>query len=357
MAALAGSDPLSRRLGSWDGGYYLQIARVGYPRALPHDPGGASPTAFFPLYPSLIRAAHWFVPGSALVAAVAVSLLAGSVAAGLIAVLAERALSPRLDPITARRAALVVVAAWSVGPASFVLSMAYSEALFTALAAGCLLALVARHWWTAGVFALLAGATRPTGIVLAGCCAVAAASELAAWRGPLASAARRAVKPLAAAALAPLGAIAFIAWIGQRVHRPDAWFVAQRQGWHVYMDGGRYVVQKVLEYLRHPAARPSGLAVIAVLVLTLVLAVLLLKDRTPLVLSVYALALVVLALVVHGAFGSLPRFLLPAFPLLLPLGSRAARLPTTVLVGLFAVAAVAVGVAGAWVTGQSVLPP
>jgi hypothetical protein len=27
------------------------------------------------------------------------------------------------------------------------------------------------------------------------------------------------------------------------------------------------------------------------------------------------------------------------------------------LVGLFAVAAVAVGVAGAWVTGQSVLPP
>lgn len=38
--------------------------------------------------------------------------------------------------------------------------------MFTALAAGCLLAPVARHWWTAGVLALFAGATRPSGIVL-----------------------------------------------------------------------------------------------------------------------------------------------------------------------------------------------
>ncbi len=361
MAALAGRDPLSRRLGSWDGGYYLRIARTGYPRALPHGPGKPSRVAFFPVYPSLIRAAHWFVPGSALVAAVAVSLIAGLVAAGLIAVLAERVLLPLVDPVTARRAALIVVAAWSVEPASFVLSMAYSEAVFTALAAGCLLALVARHWWTAGVLALFAGATRPTGIVLAGCCAVAAAGELSAWRDRdrdrSASAARPAVVLFAATGLAPLGAVAFIVWIGRRIGHPDAWFVAQRQGWQVYTDGGRYVVQKVAQYARHPAARPSGLAVIAVLVAALVLTVLMLRDRPPLVLSGYALALVVLTLIVHGAFGSIPRFLLPAFPLLLPVGTRAARLPTTVLVGAFAVAAVAVGLAAKWVTGQSVLPP
>ncbi len=82
-----------------------------------------------------------------------------------------------------------------------------------------------------------------------------------------------------------------------------------------------------------------------------------LRDRPPLVLSGYALALVVLTVIVHGAFGSIPRFLLPAFPLLLPVGTRAARLPTAVLVGAFAVAAVAVGLAATWVTGQSVLPP
>ena len=63
MAVLAGSDPLSSRLGSWDGGYYLRIAQVGFPRALPHDRGGASPIAFFPLHPSLIKAAHSFLPG------------------------------------------------------------------------------------------------------------------------------------------------------------------------------------------------------------------------------------------------------------------------------------------------------
>jgi hypothetical protein len=361
MAALAGRDQLSRRLGSWDGGYYLRIARTGYPRALPHGPGKPSRVAFFPVYPSLIRAAHWFVPGSALVAAVTVSLLAGLLAAGLIAVLTERVLLPLVDPVTARRAALIVVATWTVEPASFVLSMAYSEAVFTALAAGCLLALVARNWWTAGVLALFAGATRPTGIVLAGCCAVAAAGELSAWRdrdrGHSASAARQAGVPVAAAALAPLGAIAFIVWIGRRIGHLDAWFVAQRQGWQVYTDGGRYLVQKVAQYARHPAARPSGLAVIAVLVVAVVLAVLMLRDRPPLVLGGYALALVVLTLIVHGAFGSIPRFLLPAFPLLLPVGTRAARLPTRVLVGAFAVAAVAVGLAATWVTGQSVLPP
>jgi len=363
MAALAGRDPLSHRLGSWDGGYYLRIARTGYPRALPHVPGKPSRVAFFPVYPSLIRVAHWFVPGSALVAAVAVSLMAGLVAAGLIAVLTERVLLPLVDPVTARRAALIVVAAWSVEPASFVLSMAYSEAVFTALAAGCLLALVARNWWTAGVLALFAGATRPTGIVLAGCCAVAAVGELSAWRDRdrerdrPASAARQAPVPFAAAALAPLGAVAFIAWIGRRIGHLDAWFVAQRQGWQVYTDGGRYLVQKVAQYARHPAARPSGLAVIAVLVVALVLTVLMLRDRPPLVLSGYALALVVLTVIVHGAFGSIPRFLLPAFPLLLPVGTRAARLPTAVLVGAFAIAAVAVGLAATWVTGQSVLPP
>ena len=359
MAALAGRDPLSRRLGSWDGGYYLRIARTGYPRALPHVPGKPSRVAFFPVYPTLIRAAHWFVPGSVLVSAVAVSLIAGLVAAGLIAVLAERVLLLLVDPVTARRAALIVVAAWSVEPASFVLSMAYSEAVFTALAAGCLLALVARHWWTAGVLALFAGATRPSGIVLAGCCAVAAAGELSAWRDRdrSASAARQPIVPLAAAALAPLGAIAFVVWIGRRIGHLDAWFVAQRQGWQVYTDGGRYLVQKVAQYARHPAARPSGLAVIAVLAVALVLTVLMLKDRPPPVLGSYALALVVLTLIVHGAFGSIPRFLLPAFPLLLPVGTRTARLPTTVLVGAFAVAAVAVGLAATWVTGQSVLPP
>ena len=361
--AIVGPHAVGRRLRTWDGGYYLSIARNGYPAALPARPGHGSAIAFFPLYPYLIRATYWLVPGSVLIAAVMLSLVGGAVAAALIGVLAYRVFAPRADSITARRAAMVTVAAWSAQPASFVLSLVYSEALFTALAAGCLLALLSRHWWTAGVLALLAGATRPTGLVLAACCLVAAAYELAEQRNPAAELRGRSVRlgralpPLAAATLAPLGVVAFIAWLGWHVHRSGAWFVAQRQGWRVYPDGGGYLIQKIAQYARHPAERPSGLAVIAVIAVAVVLSVLLIRDRPPLVLGIYAAGLVLITFTTHGAFGSIPRFLLPAFPLLLPVGIRAVRLPTALLASLFVLAAAATGIAGAWVTGQSVLPP
>ena len=346
VAALAGPAAVGRRLSSWDGGYYLQIARDGYPQTLAGDIGQGSAVAFFPLDPALIRVAAALTPGGLTAGAILLTLLAGAAAAALIAATAFAALVPRLGPGTARRAALAVAAMWSAQPASFVLSMAYSEALFTALAAACLLALLSERWWLAGVMALLAGATRSTGVVLLACC-VAAAWPV--WR--------RRPAALLAVALAPAGAAAYLGWAAARYGQLDAWFVAQRQGWGMYWDGGVTTVREVGHYLLHPGQRPLGLAVIATIAAALVLLAALVRQRPPVVLVGYAAGIVAVGLTTHGVFGSLPRFLLPAFPLLLPLGPFAARLPAPLCTVLIGLAAVLGGGATGWISGQTVLPP
>jgi hypothetical protein len=74
------------------------------------------------------------------------------------------------------------------------------------------------------------------------------------------------------------------------------------------------------------------LLVVAVLVLVGLFG-LAVRDRQPLPLLVFAGVLLALALTTSGYFGSKPRYLLPAFPLLLPVALRLARLRTPVVVG------------------------
>jgi hypothetical protein len=354
LAAAPGPPRFADRLTAWDGGRYLDIARMGYPRSLPEHGNWDSNIAFFPLYPFLVRVGDRLSPGPPLVAAIAISLLGGAVAAALIAVSCHRALGERCGTADEARAiALATAALWSVHPASFVLAMAYSEGLFTALAAGCLLALLTRHWWTAGVLALLAGATRPSGVVLAVCCAVAAVHHL---RLPGTSPAQR-WRTFAALGLAPLGTVAYLGWLSIHYHRVDAWFAAQRRGWEVYTDGGRYVLERSAHYLQDPATRPVGPVIAAGIVLATTALVLLLRSRPPPVLGWYAVTIVVLTLTTHGAYGSIPRYLLPAFPLLLPLARPAVRIPRPIAAGLLLLAAAATGLAGAWTVAQHTLPP
>ncbi|TMK50863.1 MAG: hypothetical protein E6G66_06945, partial [Actinobacteria bacterium] len=54
---LPGAGAAPRFLTAWDGGWYLLIARKGYPTSLVAAPG-QSDHAFFPLYPLLIRGLH-----------------------------------------------------------------------------------------------------------------------------------------------------------------------------------------------------------------------------------------------------------------------------------------------------------
>ena len=333
---------LEGTLARFDGGFYQAIARDGYPDRLPLSPSGepaASTVAFFPGYPMATSAvATLGLPTT--YAAVLVSVIAGAVAAALIAQIAAVTIG--------RPAAVPATLLWCVQPMAFILSAAYAEALFTALAAVCLWALLGERWLTAGSAALAAGLTRPTGAALT--LAVLTAAVLSARR----SGGRR---QWVAVALAPVGLVGYVTWVGVRVGRVDAWFATQRGGWHTSFDAGASTLGRAWEHLADPLSTPTANAVTATIAAATALAVLMIRDRLPWPLIVYALTILVLAIGARNLFVSIPRFLLPAFPLLFPLAARLSRLRRRLLIPLGTLAAAASATLGAtWLTTFSYAP-
>lgn len=336
-AAVPGAKGLAAQLGGYDGYWYRRIAEHGYPSTVPLDAAGhaqQNALAFFPLQPAVLRGVHALGPPY-VAAAQVVDLLAGGAAAVLVLLVLLRCV-----PAEVARATVLL---WCFWPAAYVLSMSYSEPLFTALAAGCLLALLRQRWAAAGVLALLASATRPTGLVLALVClvgAIAATRRAGRWR------------PWTSVALAPWGAVAYLAYVVVHTGSLSAYTRTQREGWRTSLDGGANTVRQSLRALLHPGARPQDLAVVAFLAVVAVLAVLLVRDRPPAVLLAYTLGLLALAVTGgSGTYSSIPRLLLPAFPLLLPLATRLlARAPAlvaavaTALAVLLGASAVTVGI-------------
>src|SRR5262249_11962466 len=75
------------RLLAWDGGWFVRVARDGYPRGYTYNGAGelvGNGLAFFPGYPLLARGVHLLTGLSFEVAAVSVSWLAGAAAAILV---------------------------------------------------------------------------------------------------------------------------------------------------------------------------------------------------------------------------------------------------------------------------------
>jgi Dolichyl-phosphate-mannose-protein mannosyltransferase len=133
----------------WDSGWYLSIAHGGY--------FSASATAFFPLYPLLLKAGGVAL-GSDQVAGLVISLAATIVSLYLLYVLAELELGRQ----TARTSVLLL----AFFPTALFLSAVYTEALFLALSLGVFLAARRERWMWAAVLAGFASATRSTGILL-----------------------------------------------------------------------------------------------------------------------------------------------------------------------------------------------
>ncbi|MEU3772111.1 hypothetical protein AB0F11_02635 [Streptomyces sp. NPDC032472] len=323
-AGWAGRSPV-RVLGySWDSVWYLAIARHGYGRTqMWPGPGTGwvqSDCAFFPLYPVLVRLA-----GGGQWGALAVAWTAAAVAAVGVYRVGEL--------VAGRRVGVLLVALWAVVPHAVVLSLAYTEPLLVALAAWSLYALLGGRWmWAAGL-AAAAGLTRPTGI------AVAAAVSATALHAVLV---RRSRAPgvWAAGLLAPAGWLAYVVAVGVRRGDPAGYFTVQQQ-WGSRFDWGRdtrITVWRVLTGGPVPLATTVSAAVLGV---ALLLAGRLLLERPPLPLLVYTTVLLVIAVGGAGYFESKPRFLLPAFPLLLPAAAamakarpRTAAAVTAVLAGL-----------------------
>jgi hypothetical protein len=330
--------PMAQTIGYWDGSWYIQAARAGWPSVVPNLPpetAGQDTTAFFPGYPLLIRLVHltgfdW--PASALVA----TLLAGAVASAVIAVLVEA--------FSSERVALLVVALWSMQPESFVLSVAYSESLFTALAAGTLLALNRQRWLLAGLLAAGASATRSVAAALAVVAVVMAARAW--WQTPRDQRWTPAgLRPWLAPALSPLGVLAYFAFLRGRVGSWTAWFDVEERGWHMHSDPGVSVVtntvrafSKTFRFFEHPRGTliPEGMTPI-ILIAAVVLAILLWRLRSvSLEVRLYGVTFLVLMFITGNSYASLPRVLVPTFPLLIPAAVWLARRSLAVSVSVLA---------------------
>ncbi|WP_030624588.1 mannosyltransferase family protein [Streptomyces sclerotialus] len=316
-SAAAGKDWQTLLAARWDSLWYTRVAEHGYGYAV-QLPGGEvhSNLAFFPLLPWLERVLSALLPLSAAGAGLLVSWAASLAAAWVLYATGERLHGPR--------AGVALAALWAAVPIGVVQSMAYSEALFTALAAGALYAVLTGRWVWAGVLTSLAGLTRPVGAAVVAALWVAAALVL--WRERSAEGRvtwRRHGRLLAGVALAPLGWCGFFLWVGARQGSLTGYLDVQA-GWDNGFDGGLAFASFAWRLLTGPAL-PAGLALVAGVAAVIWLYVLGVRQGQPVPLLVYGGLVLALALTAKGYFGSKPRLMLPAYPLLLPPAAALAR--------------------------------
>ncbi|MEV6547746.1 hypothetical protein AB0M57_03440 [Streptomyces sp. NPDC051597] len=324
-----GRSPRALLATAWDADWYIKIAANGYGRTL-YWPDGTvqSDLAFFPFYPSLLRLVTTALPVAGGTAGLLVSWSAAGAAAWGIHAVGER--------LAGRRTATALVLLWGLLPHSVVLSMAYTEPVMTALAAWSLWAVLERRWLWAGGLAVLAGLSRPNAVAVAA--AVTAAAAAALWGGG--RGARRDWRVWAAGAVAPLGWCGYVLSVGARRGDPLGGYFAVQAAWTSRFDFGR----GSLRFVRKLATGPFDLGYTMAFLITvaaLLLFALFVLERPPLPLLVYTGVLVLITVGGSGFFESKPRFLLPAFPLLLPLAAaltkarpRAAVTVTAALAGL-----------------------
>jgi hypothetical protein len=310
LAAMAHRVNVTGLLGKWDGVWYLDIARHGYDTTFSYRPDGSlvnTNIVFFPLYPFLIRVFSWL---GYLHAALLISL-----ASGILAAVAIRAVGEHLYD---RRTGIVLAVLWGILPTALVESMAYTESLLTALMALALLFLLRRNWVAAGIAGFFAGLTHPTGLALAAaidvCALIAIIRRTDGWR------------PWLGAVLAPLGTLAYLAWVSVSVGRWNAWSVMQDKGWHnsPSITGTWHEIVLILTRSQqlgyYTAMAVVVLAVLSAAALTWG------RERAPLAVLVFVWVSLAAALWSGPVyFHSKARFLLPVFPLLLPLAVPLAR--------------------------------
>ncbi len=305
----------------WDGAWFSQIAAEGYGEQAPAS------TAFFPLYPMLIRLGSLLGGGPALWG-VLISLLATPFALFFLYRIAEH--------LHGTRAARAATLALAVFPTAFFLNAVYSEAVFLALSTGAIwAALVRRNLLLAGILGALAAATRNVGVILL-------LPLLFEWLRHRRELGWRA---LLGVALVPTGFLAYAGFLRARFGDPlvsarqqeEHWgrelanpFATLREAWRAASDGMEYLLDPGTLFLSSsatPTLEASNAVNLAFLALFLVLLFVGFFVLPP-GLSLYALVIVVLPVLTPAPsfpLMSLPRFLLSAFPIFLVLGYLLSR--------------------------------
>ncbi|MFF7731706.1 hypothetical protein [Streptomyces sp. NPDC007984] len=327
-------------LASWDGWWYQQVAEHGYDPALKPVPGATgmitlegNSAAFFPLYPTLMRLVSECTGLGLYGAGLLVSVVASFVAA-----LGIHAVTRRLGGY---RAGLVAVGLWAVWPGSGTEWSGYSESLYTALAAWACHAVMTRRWLTAGWLTFAAGLCRPTAVALVAALAFAAIMALRRREDGV----RR---PLAAVAVAPLGLFGYLAWVNYRMGDLNGYSKLQDGAWGHKFDWGVHsfdvLTSLPVGHFDYLFAMPFEDVIGVCVVLTVpVLTVLLMRLRAPGVLVVYTVLSYLMVMTTQQYFGNVSRYLLPLFPLFVPLALAMRRLRWPSLATVLGTAALASG--------------
>jgi hypothetical protein len=335
---------VTEALRSWDGQWFLGIAESGYqgvPDGLVDAFGQRSaetPLAFFPGYPFVVR---WLagIDGEGGIGLVAASFVV-TIVCGVVCSYALVRLGTHVRG-GSRRTGLILVALFAATPMSIVLSMAYSEAMFCALAAWSLVGVLEKRWILAGVCCAAAGLVRSTGaalVLVVGLAAIVAiVKRRDGWR------------PWVGGVIAPAGLLGYLAWVGAQTGEWDGWFKLQERGWGTGFDGGAATVKFSLEALAD-ARSVLEVTTVGLIVVALALLVIGIVRKVEWPLMLYAGAVLAMDLLANGLMNSKARLMLPAFTLLIPVAlALAKRKPSTAVLTLCALA-----VAGSWFGAYSI---
>jgi hypothetical protein len=317
--------PLLRSFTSWDGWYFLGIARDGYHAG--SVAGQYHDYAFLPLYPGLVAVLSFPWPQFAGLVAVLTANLATLVALLLLARLGE--------PLLGRRRASAAAAALAVWPFASAFGMAYSDGVFLALIVGAFLAAERDRRIAAGVLLGLACLTRFQGIPLVA----------ALWLLELRRDGWRPRPSQAWLLLGPVAAAGFLAAIALVSGSATAYLDAQTD-WGRHGFGGSPQTETIAA-----AISPYQAALIAALCWAVFLWVFMRRDRLPLHYAVVPV-LFLGAELSSGSLEAVGRVTMAAFPYVWLIAARrsifATRVWPIVSVGLFALIAV-LSFGGYWV--------
>jgi len=336
-------------VGSWDGAWLQKLAAEWYhPQVLaagaPASDVQTNSAAFFPLYSGLVRLLSKVTGLGPYGAGMAVSVVFSFVAAAGIYAAVSLLLSARMPEQAAHRAAVVTAGLWALAPGSGVEWAVYTESLFVAIAAWTCYHVMRRNWVAAGLLALVSGLNRPTSAALIAAVGVAALIALVKRTDGIA-------KPLFAILISPWGLIGYVLWVGYRMHSIGGYFLIQK-AWNHYFDGGKFTLRAIREIMigRHHylwAWPVSDMFALLVLLTVPLLLVMMFRLRPPAFLVVFVLLTIASTVLSQQLFCNIPRYLLPAFPLLVAPGIAVSRLkwPTTLALLVFT------GAASGWYAG------
>lgn len=286
---------------NFDGVHYLRIADSGY---------FGYGEAFFPLYPLLIRWVTGLTHLPLEMIAMGISVF------GFIVGLS--AMYQLFEKLTSKKIATWAVVFMIVFPTSFFFTATYSEGIFFALSSLCLLFLHKKNYYAAGLCAGLASGTRIVGIFLL-------APFFIMW---LEEKTRDKKKIIAGAVIATLGLLSYMYYQYTRlgdpfifIHVQPAFGTGRNVETLVLLPQVFYRYTKMLLFAVGQPTWASYFTTVLELVTTIVAGwgiYRLFKVKNLRIYAWYS-GIILMIPTLTGTFTSLPRYVLGAFPLLLPL--------------------------------------